>query len=94
LRKALKQNITETQISGATNNMILNLAQGLVHLRINTTECCTPGHRMGRGFQVLTASLTKDMVEQDRWQIVLAKRNTKTLAHSTLPEVRLMNHDS
>lgn len=43
------------------NRPMLNMAEGLVTLlRTNTSELCTPGHRRGRGFQLLVAGLVAD----------------------------------
>lgn len=40
---------------GKSNALIpLNLARGLVSLLVDRAcECCTPGHRAGRGYQFL-----------------------------------------
>ncbi len=63
----LKQNDPAGNKRSIGNDAMLSLAKDLVALLADSSELCTPGHRMGRGYQLLVAGLT-EITSPDRRQ--------------------------
>jgi len=53
----LKHDDPEGNKRSIGNDAILSLAKDLVALLADSSEYCTPGHRMGRGYQLLVVGL-------------------------------------
>ena len=53
----LKQDDPEGNKRSRGNDAMLSLAKDLVTLLYGSSEYCTPGHRMGRGYRLLVDGL-------------------------------------